>query len=146
MFPIETSKAQLKRIDYDILDFIEYPKTLEEIRNTFPNTNITVKILNFLDKGLIENVKEKYVSKFHTKEVKNIIDNSKATEEIKKNFHFFLSQIDNPFVRENVFDTETREKCEFIFSTLTKSINQEINLQQQMMLKSAMDYLMGRLR
>jgi len=126
MFPIETSKAYLKKIDYDILDFVEYPKSLEEIKERFPEINITVKILEFLDKGLIEEKLEKYVSKFHTSEVKRIINESKVPENLKKNFHFFLSQIDNPFVRQNIFDTDAREKSDFIFSIMTKSLNQEI--------------------
>jgi len=146
MFPIETSKAYLKKIDYDILDFLEYPKDLKEIRNAFPEVSITAKILQFLDKGLIEEKNEKYVSKFHTKEVKRIIDESKVSEDIKKNFHFFLSQIDNPFVRQNILDTEAREKSDFVFSTITKSISQEITSRESSMLKLAMEDLMNKLR
>ena len=145
MFPIETSRAHLKRIDYDILDFIEYPKSLEEMKERFPETNITVKILEFLDKELIEEKGEKYVSKFHTAEVKRIIDESKIPEDIKKNFHFFLSQIDNPFVRQNIFDTDAREKSEFVFSTMTKSLNKEILKRElnevNMAIKDLMDKL-----
>jgi len=145
MFPIETSKIHLKRIDYDILDFIEYPKSLEEIKERFPEINITVKILEFLDKELIEEKGEKYVSKFHTAEVKRIIDESKIPEDIKKNFHFFLSQIDNPFVRQNIFDTDAREKSEFVFSTMTKSLNKEILKRElnevNMAIKDLMDKL-----
>jgi len=145
MFPIETSKANLKRIDYDILDFIEYPKNLEEIKERFQETNVTVKILEFLDKGLIEEKKEKYVSKFHTPEVKRIINDSKVPEDVKKNFHFFLSQIDNPFVRQNIFDTDAREKSDFIFSTMTRSLNQEIVKRELNDINIAIKYLMNKL-
>jgi hypothetical protein len=146
MFPIETSKANLKKIDYDILDFLEYPKSLEEIRNAFPNINVTVKVLEFLDKNLIEEKKENYVSRFHTPQVKNIINNSRMPEKIKKNFHFFLSQIDNPFVRENILDSESREKSEFIFSMMTHSINRELTHNESKQIKNYMDYLMNKLR
>ncbi len=145
MFPIETSKANLKRIDYDILDFIEYPKNLEEIKERFPETNVTVKILEFLDKGLIEEKGEKYVSKFHTPEVKRIINDSKVPEDVKKNFHFFLSQIDNPFVRQNIFDTDAREKSDLIFSTMTRSLNQEIVKRELNEVDIAMRDLMNKL-
>jgi len=145
MFPIETSKANLKRIDYDILDFLEYPKTLEELKERFSRINITVKILEFLDKDLIEEKKEKYASKFHTNEVKRIIDESKVSEEIKKNFHFFLSQIDNPFVRENIFNTDAREKSDLIFSAITRSINQEITAKEMKTIELAMKKLMNKL-
>ena len=145
MFPIETSKIHLKRIDYDILDFIEYPKSLEEMKERFPETNITVKILEFLDKRLIEEKREKYVSKFHTPEVKKIINDSKVPEDIKKNFHFFLSQIDNPFVRQNIFDTDAREKSDLIFSTMTKSLNQEIVKRELNEVNIAMRDLMNKL-
>ncbi len=146
MFPIETSKANLKRIDYDILDFLEYPKTLEELKERFPQINITVKVIQFLEKGLIEEKKEKYVSRFHTEQVKRIIERSKTSEEIKKNFHFFLTQIDNPFVRQNVFDTDAREKSHLVFSMMTKSINQNLNRLEIKKMKANMEDLMDKLR
>ena len=146
MFPIETNKANLKRIDYDILDFIEYPKSLEELKERFSSINITVKILEFLDKELIEEKKEKYVSKFHTSEVKRIINESNVPNEIKKNFHFFLSQIDNLFVRQNILNTDTREKSDFVFSTMTRSLNQEIAIKEMKMLELTMESLMNKLR
>ncbi|MBC8357434.1 MAG: hypothetical protein H8E54_00590 [Candidatus Aminicenantes bacterium] len=146
MFPIETSKAQLRRIDYDILEFLEYPKTLEEIRSVFPNVNVTVKILQFLDKRLIEEKKEKYISKFHTQAIKTIIDDSNVPDYAKKNFHFFLSQIDNPFVRQSVFDSEAREKSHLVLSLITKSLNQQITQKELITLKLAINDLMDKLR
>ncbi len=146
MFPIETSKADLRKIDYDILEFIEYPKGLEEIKNAFPNVNVTVKILQFLDKKLIEEKNGKYISKFHTEAIKKIIDESEVPDENKKNFNFFLSQIDNPFVRQNVFDTEAREKSDFVFSLMTKSLNQKLIQRELTMIKLTIDDLMNKLR
>ena len=146
MFPIETSRANLKRIDYDILGFIEYPKGLEEIKNFFPNVNVTVKILQFLDKKLIEEKNGKYVSKFHTEGIKKIIKNSKVSDDVKKKFNFFLSQIDNPFVRQNIFDTGTREKSDVVLSLMTKSLNQELNKKELNVVKLAIDDLMKKLR
>jgi len=146
MFPIETSKAGLRRIDYDILDYVEYPKSLEQIKERFPQINVTVKILQFMDKDLIEEKKERYVSKFHTNQVKKIIDDSKVSDDIKKNFHFFLKQIDNPFVRQNIFDTEARQNSDLVFSLITKSLNQELTKGEINLLKQAMRDLMEKLR
>lgn len=146
MFPIETSKAGLKRIDYDILDYLEYPKSLDQVKDRFPNINVTVKILKYLDKGLIEEKKERYVSKFHTNQVKRIIDDSRVPENVKKNFHFFLSQIDNPFVRQNIFDTESRQDSDRVFSMMTKSLNQELTEREIKYLNQSMRDLMEKLR
>ncbi|NCO97101.1 MAG: hypothetical protein GW780_04525 [Candidatus Aenigmarchaeota archaeon] len=146
MFPINSNKANLKRVDYDILDFLEYPKTLEEIKAAFPGVNVTVKVLEFLDKGLIEEKKERYASKFHTSEVKRIIEESRVPEDIKKNFSFFLSQIDNPFVRQNIFSTETREKSDTVFSVMTRSLNQDISIKELSLMRLAMNDLMEKLR
>ncbi|MBD3155160.1 MAG: hypothetical protein GF368_00710 [Candidatus Aenigmarchaeota archaeon] len=146
MFPIETSKAGLKRIDYDILDYLEYPKSLDQVKERFPNINVTVKILKYLDKGLIEEKRERYVSKFHTEQVKRIIDDSRVPENVKKNFHFFLSQIDNPFVRQNIFDTESRQNSDRVFSMMTKSLNQELTEREIKYLNQSMRDLMEKLR
>ncbi len=145
MFPIETGKANLKKIDYDILEFLEYPKKLEEIQNIFPDVNITVKILEFLDKKLIEEKNGKYICKFHTESIRNIIDVSKVPNNVKKNFNFFLSQIDNPFVRQNIFDTETREKTDLVLSLITKSLNQELTEKELTMVRLATEELMDKL-
>ncbi len=146
MFPIETSKANLRKIDYDILEFIEYPKGLEEIKNTFPDINVTVKILQFLDKKLIEEKNGKYISKFHTEAIKKIIDDSEVPDSVKKNFHFFLSQIDNPFVRQNVFDTDARGEVDLVVSSMTRSLNQKLTERELTMIKLAIDDLMNKLR
>jgi hypothetical protein len=146
MFPIETSKAGLRRIDYDILDYVEYPKSLEQIKERFPQINVTVKILQFMDKDLIEEKRERYVSKFHTNQVKKIINDSKVSDDVKKNFHFFLKQIDNPFVRQNIFDTEARQNSDLVFSLMTKSLNQELTKGEMNLLKQAMRDLMEKLR
>jgi len=119
---------------------------LEEIKERFPQVNATVKILSFLEKGLIEEMDEKYVTKLHTKEVKKIIDESNISKDIKKNFHFFLSQIDNPFVRQNIFNTDARLKVDFILSIMTKSFSKEIDSQELRLVKLSIEDLMNKLR
>ena len=146
MFPLDTGKARLRKIDYDILSFVEYPKTMEEIRAMFPGINTTVKILELMEKGLVEEKKGKYVSKFHTEETKKIIEEAKIPLEIKRGFNFFLSQIDNPFVRDNILDSETREKSTFAFSLITKSTTQELTPREIVTLRSLVDHLLNKLR
>ena len=145
MFPLDTGKAGLKKIDYDILSFIEYPKSIEEIKVMFPAINVTVKILELMDKGLVEEKMGKYISKFYTEETKRIIEDSKVPKEVKRSFGFFLSQIDNPFVRDNILDSEIREKTTLAFSLITKSIDQELTQSEIFTLKGIMESLMNKL-
>lgn len=145
MFNIDSGTANLKNIDYDILEFLEYPKKIDEIENRFPGANITVKILELLDKKLIEEKNEKYVCKFHTETIKKIIADSKVPANIKKNFNFFLSQIDNPFVRQNILDTDARQKSDLVLSMITKSISQELTERELTALKLTMNALMDKL-
>ena len=124
----------------------------EEVMEEFPSLDkksIEKHPVSCIKKGqkaneLLSVIKENH--EIQAKEVKRIIDSSIVPEQIKKNFHFFLSQIDNPFVRENIFGTEAREKSNFIFSTMTKSLNQQITPRELTMLKSATEYLMLELR
>ncbi|MEM5793141.1 MAG: hypothetical protein QXY45_02160 [Candidatus Aenigmatarchaeota archaeon] len=146
MLPLDTGKARLRKIDYDILSFVEYPKTIDEIRAMFPGINPTAKIIELMEKGLVEERKGKYVSKFHTNETKRVIEEARIPIELKRGFNFFLSQIDNPFVRENILDSDTREKSTIAFSIITKSTTQELTPRELVTLRQLMDQLLNKLR
>lgn len=145
MLPLETSKAGLKRIDFDILNFLEYPKTLEQLKRQFHDVNVAKKLLDLQDKGLIHEDNLKYVTRFYTPSIKKIIDDAKIDEGVKKNFHFFLSQIDNPFVRENIHDSESRKKTEFVLSVMTRSLNKPLTKKESIRLRLSVQDLLTKL-
>jgi len=145
MLPPETSKAGLRRIDFDILDYLEYPKTVDQIEIQFPNTDVKKTVLKLQVKNLIIEKKSKLMSKFYTPNTQKMIDNSKLVKDLKKNLHFFLSQIDNHTVREKFYDSETREKIDFIFSIMTKSYFQSLSNQDLSKANSHVNRLMRKL-
>ena len=129
MLPPETSKAGLRRIDFDILDYMEYPKTVDQIGIQFPSIDVKKTVLKLQSKNLIIEKNSKFISRFYTPNTQKMIEDSKLMKDLKKNLHFFLSQIDNHTIREKLYDTETREKIDFIFSIMTKSYFQSLSNQ-----------------
>ncbi len=146
MLPLETSNAGLTKTDFEILNFLEYPKTLEQIKRQFPNVNVAQKLLDLLDKEFIQESRMKYVSKFYTNNIKQIIDKSRVPDQVKKNFHFFLSQIDNPFVREAVYDGEIIRKIEYILDGMTKSIVKPLSKKETVRMRIFSQDLLDKLR
>ena len=146
MLPLETSNAGLTKTDFEILNFLEYPKTLEQIKRQFPNVNVAQKLLDLLDKEFIQESGMKYVSKFYTNNIKQIIDKSRVPDQVKKNFHFFLSQIDNPFVREAVYDGEIIRKIEYILDGMTKSIVKPLSKKETVRMRIFSQDLIDKLR
>lgn len=146
MLPLETGKAGLTRIDLEILRYLEHSKTLEQLKRQFPNSNVIGKLINLQNNELITEKDYRYITKFYTPRIKKIIDDSRVPKYIKKNFHFFLSQIDNPFVRDNVYDGRSKVKVEFIISGMTKSLVKNLNRKELVLLKIYMGDLMRRLR
>ncbi len=146
MLPLETSNAGLTKTDFEILNYLEYPKTIEQLKRQFPSIKVAQKLLDLLEKQFIQESETKYVSKFYTNNIKQIIDKSKISDEVKKNFHFFLSQVDNPFVRESIYDSETREKAEYILNATTKSAMKPLSRKEVIRLKIFSQDLIDKLR
>ena len=146
MLPLETGKAGITKTDFEILSSLEYPKTLDQLKRRFPNISVAKKILDLQDKGFVQEKGLKYVCKFYTNDIKKIIDRSRVSDKVKKNFHFFLSQIDNPFVRQGIYDSESREKTEYVLSKIVKSLNKPLSKKESILLKISVEDLLNKLR
>lgn len=145
MLPLETGKAGLKKIDFDILKSLENPKTVDQLRKEFPGVNVARKLLDLQKKEFIHENNFKYVTRFYTPEIKSLIARSKLSTELKDKFNFFLSQMDNPFVREIMYDDVSRRKTEYILSSITRSLTRSLNNKEIVMLKIYMRDLMRKL-
>lgn len=146
MFPLETGKLGLMKIDFEILDYLEFPKTFEELKVRFPDANVAKRLLDLQDKNLILEKDYRYSVRFYTNLIKKIIDKSNVPDQVKKNFHFFMSQMDNPFVREKIYDENCRKRTENIMSIMTKSTSKPLLKREMVLLKIATNDLIDKLR